>query len=315
MRSVSPSVDSTVNSTGHPAAVRGEHSWAPVAPCSDRCLPPPESLPRVSELRVAARMAGFMAMLAAAAVLLGLLSVAPNRRNASPTWLFRMLLRPIGVRVVRRGPDTVRADTADGADGAGGVLVVSNHLSWLDVLALSALEPMRMVAKQEIRDYPLIGAIASRNGTLFVDRAELRTLPDLVDRTADVLRGGGLVGLFPEGTTWCGAASGVFRRAGFQAALDAGVPVRPVAQRLLLPDGSPTTVGAFIGEDTVLDSLMRVVRLPGLQVEVQVLPLLETGPDTDRRTLARAAELAIAEATGVPAPELRRPAHPVPLAA
>jgi hypothetical protein len=73
-----------------------------------------------------------------------------------------------------------------------------------------------------------------------------------------------------------------------------------VSQRFLLADGTPTTVGAFIGEDTLLDSMLRVLRLPRLVVEVRVLPLLEAGPGTDRRELARRAELAIAAATGVP---------------
>jgi 1-acyl-sn-glycerol-3-phosphate acyltransferase len=130
----------------------------------------------------------------------------------------------------------------------------------------------------------------------------LRSLPTVVARTAEALRSGAVVGLFPEGTTWCGAALGPFRRAGFQAALDAGVAVRPVAQRMWLPDGTPTTVGAFIGEDTLLDSLLRVVRLPGLVVEVDVLPPLLPEPGLDRRELARRAELVIAAATGLAVP-------------
>jgi 1-acyl-sn-glycerol-3-phosphate acyltransferase len=165
-----------------------------------------------------------------------------------------------------------------------------------------------MLAKHEIRDYPLIGLVARRIGTLFIDRAELRALPGVVADVAGALRDGGLVGLFPEGTTWCGTAAGRFRRAGFQAALDADAPVRPIAQRLLLPDGTPTTAGAFIGEDTVLATLLRVVALPGLTLEMRVLPLLTPGPGADRRALARAAELAVAAATGVPATEPLRPA-------
>jgi 1-acyl-sn-glycerol-3-phosphate acyltransferase len=208
---------------------------------------------------------------------------------------FRAVLRGIGVRLVHRGPArfSVEAD--------GGVLVVANHLSWLDILAMGAVQPMRMIAKREIRDWPLFGAVAARFGTLFVDRGGLRALPDVVAAATEAMRDGTPVGLFPEGTTWCGAASGEFRRAGFQAALDAGVPVRPVAQRMLLPDGSVTSVGAFIGEDTLLDSLRRVLRLPGLVMEVQVLAPLVAQPGEDRRSLARRAELAIAEATGVPA--------------
>jgi hypothetical protein len=101
----------------------------------------------------------------------------------------------------------------------------------------------------------------------------------------------------------------VFRRAGFQAALDAGVPVRPVALGMRLADGSRTGVGAFIGEDTLVDSLLRVARLPELVLEVTVLPPLLPVPGLDRRELARRAELAFAAATGVPAPaSVRRPA-------
>jgi 1-acyl-sn-glycerol-3-phosphate acyltransferase len=237
-----------------------------------------------------------------AAVLLPLLGV--RRRARVLRLMFRAVLRMAGVRLVVSGDG--RLDVGAGVGGAGrgggGALVVANHLSWLDVLALGAVQPMRMVAKREIRDWPVIGALAARVGTLFVDRAGLRELPSVVAQTAEALREGSLVGLFPEGTTWCGAASGVFYRAGFQAAIDGGVPVRPVAQRMRLPGGGPTTVGAFIGDDTLLDSLLRVVRLPGLVLEVEVLPPLVADAGTDRRELARRAELAIAAATGVPAP-------------
>jgi 1-acyl-sn-glycerol-3-phosphate acyltransferase len=303
-----------------------------MALCTAGCLPPPESLPRVGDLRVAARLAALVATLAGAALVVAMLPLFGARRVEVVRGLFRALLRTVGVRVSVRGPSVLGSEAllgsgavlgsgvvsgpgagsgpadgpAEGPDGRG-VLVVSNHLSWLDVLALGALQPMRMVAKREMRDYPLLGAFAVRIGTLFIERSELRSLPGLVAEATEVLRAGGTVGLFPEGTTWCGVASGVFRPAGFQAALDAGVPVRPVAQRLLLPDGTPSAVGAFIGDDTVLDTLLRVVRLPGLVLDVQVLPLLEAGPHTDRRSLARQAELAIAAATGVPAPAAAGP--------
>jgi 1-acyl-sn-glycerol-3-phosphate acyltransferase len=246
-------------------------------------------------------------MLAVSALVATLLPLLGHRRTSVLRGLFRSLLWTIGVRVRFDGP--VREI---GAGDGTGVLVVANHLSWLDILVLGAVQPMRMVAKAEIGSWPLLGGLARRIGTLFIDRRGLRSLPGVVDQVSGSLRAGAVVGLFPEGTTWCGAASGEFRRAGFQAALDAHVPVRPVSQRFRLPDGSPTTVGAFIGEDTLLDSMLRVLRLPGLVVEVRVLPLLEAGPGTDRRELARRAELAIAEATGVPAPVTtgaRVPAH------
>jgi 1-acyl-sn-glycerol-3-phosphate acyltransferase len=316
-----------------PVTERAGHSWEPAAPCNPDCLPASGSLPEVGRVRVALRLTALAVLVLATALLAAVLpvlgAVVPGlnawRRIGVLRLMFRALLHVIGVRLVHNGADrfdlTARERAAgtsgvstSGAPGAavpecgGGVLVVANHLSWLDILVLGSVQPMRMVAKREIRDWPLVGAVATRAGTLFVDRAGLRALPTVVAEVTTALRAGAAVGLFPEGTTWCGAASGVFRRAGFQAALDAGVPVRPVAQRMRLADGTATGVGAFIGDDTLVDSLLRVARLPELVMEVDVLPPLLPTPGLDRRELARRAELAIAAATGVPAPAaVRRP--------
>jgi len=292
-----------------PATQRDGHSWEPASACVPDCLPADGSLAQVGRARLAARLTGLMALLLATAVIIAALPLLPARRRGDfMRAAFLGVLRAVGVRLVHTGAR--RFDLGDEpASPNGGVLVVANHLSWLDILVLGAIQPMRMVAKREVRGWPVIGALAERAGTLFVDRAGLRALPTVVAQAAAALREGAVVGLFPEGTTWCGAARGVFRRAGFQAALDAGVPVRPVAQRMRLPDGTSTAVGAFIGEDTLLDSLLRVARLPELVIEVEILPPLLPEPGLDRRELARRAELAIAAATGVPAPAAVRPPH------
>ncbi|MDT7625962.1 MAG: hypothetical protein QOF99_6863 [Pseudonocardiales bacterium] len=325
---VTPAPPAPVHPVLPPVGARPGHSWAPASPCTPDCLPAAGELAELGPLRVAARLTGLVVLVLTTAVLAAVLPVVGTRRRLRVLrGMFGAVLAVIGVRLVHTGadrfdltPDELGADQL-GADqpGArepggvpdfgGGVLVVANHLSWLDILALGAVQPMRMVAKREIRDWPLVGTVAARAGTLFVDRAGLRALPSVVAEAATALRAGAAVGLFPEGTTWCGAATGVFRRAGFQAALDAGVPVRPVALGMRLADGSRTGVGAFIGEDTLVDSLLRVARLPELVLEVRVLPPLLPVPGLDRRELARRAELAIAVATGVPAPaSVRRPA-------
>ncbi|HEX4249137.1 MAG TPA: lysophospholipid acyltransferase family protein [Pseudonocardia sp.] len=316
-----------------PVTERAGHSWAPASPCNPDCLPTPGTLPELGRVRVALRLTGLLVLVLATALLAAVLPLLGTVVPAFNAWrrvgvlrvMFRALLYVIGVRLVHNGADRFdvtaeeRAAGTSGVSGAsvsgagvpdygGGVLVVANHLSWLDILVLGSVQPMRMVAKREVRDWPLVGAVATRAGTLFVDRAGLRALPGVVAEVTTALRAGAAVGLFPEGTTWCGAATGVFRRAGFQAALDAGVPVRPVAQRMRLADGTATGVGAFIGDDTLVDSLLRVARLPELVMEVDVLPPLLPTPGLDRRELARRAELAIAAASGVPAPAaVRRP--------
>ncbi|HEV7789221.1 MAG TPA: 1-acyl-sn-glycerol-3-phosphate acyltransferase [Pseudonocardia sp.] len=321
--SLAPVPPAPVHPVLPPVGARPGHSWEPASPCTPDCLPAAGELAEVGRLRVVARLTGLVVLVLTTAVLAAVLPVVGTRRRLRVLrGMFGAVLAVIGVRLVHTGadrfdltPDELGADQLGARepggvpDFGGGVLVVANHLSWLDILALGAVQPMRMVAKREIRDWPLVGAVATRAGTLFVDRAGLRALPSVVAEAATALRAGAAVGLFPEGTTWCGAATGVFRRAGFQAALDAGVPVRPVALGMRLADGSRTGVGAFIGEDTLVDSLLRVARLSELVLEVAVLPPLLPVPGLDRRELARRAELAIAAATGVPAPaSVRRPA-------
>ena len=272
-----------------PHPVLAASGWAPSSPCTPGCLPAAGG-PRAGRLRVAARLAGLVTALLAAVAGAPLLP-APARDR----WLracSRAALRAAGVEL-----------RVTGEALAGGGLVVANHLSWIDVLALDAVRPVRMLAKREVRDWPLIGGLAARTGALFVDRSGLHALPATVAATAAALREGGTVGVFPEGTTWCGEAAGTFRRAAFQAALDAGAPVRPVAIAFRLPDGAPATAAAFVGDQTLVDSLLRVVRLPGLVCEVTVLPAV-TG--ASRRELAARAGAAVGAVTGTPHPVVSR---------
>jgi 1-acyl-sn-glycerol-3-phosphate acyltransferase len=247
----------------------------------------------VSPVRVAARLVRLAAVLCAAVLVGAVLAVPLLRGPARARWLracCRAALRAVGVRLrVSGGPYS---------DGAG-VLVVANHLSWIDVLAMAAVQPVRMLAKDEVRDWPVIGALAARTGALFVDRAGLRALPATVAATAQALRSGAVVGVFPEGTTWCGLAAGPFRRAAFQAAIDAGAQVRPVAIELRRPDGSPDRSSAFVGDQTLWDSLRRVLRLPALVCELTVLPAIPAASAADRRELARVAAAAVTGVTGV----------------
>ncbi|MEU4000435.1 1-acyl-sn-glycerol-3-phosphate acyltransferase, partial [Streptomyces fungicidicus] len=107
---------------------------------------------------------------------------------------------------------------------------------------------------------------------------------------ATTLRGGAAVAVFPAGSTWCGRAQGRFRRAVFQAALDAGVPVQPVRIRYRGVRGTPATAPAFVGDDTLLASLWRVASARGVVAEVEVRDALPPGRHTDRRALSLAAQ-------------------------
>ncbi|GAA1273755.1 lysophospholipid acyltransferase family protein [Pseudonocardia aurantiaca] len=273
--------------------------WAPTSPCGPDCRPvergPVAALPLVA-----------WRMVALVAVVLATLVMAPFvPPSARVRWLrarCAAALRASGVRL-----------RVTGSVAGGGVLLVSNHMSWIEILGVGAVHPVRMIAKLEVRDWPLIGGVAARSGALFVDRAGLRSLPATVAATADALRAGDVVGVFPEGTTWCGAAAGEFRRAAFQAAIDAGAPVVPVAVVLRPPGGAPTADATFIGEETLWDALMRVLRMPALECSLTVLPPL--APGADRKDLARRAAEAVASVTGVPHPVSGAPRTTAPAVA
>jgi 1-acyl-sn-glycerol-3-phosphate acyltransferase len=268
----------------HPSLAAG---WAPSSPCGPACQPDDDgrAAPR---LRVATRMAGLVVVLLGAIVGAPLLPAGP--RTGWVRACSAAALRASGVRLRVTGALVVD----------GGALVVANHLSWLDVLAVGAVAPVRMLAKREVRDWPLIGGLAERTGALFVDRAGLRALPGTVADAAAALRAGAVIAVFPEGTTWCGAAGGPFRRAAFQAAIDAGAPVVPVALVLRLADGTPTAAAAFVGDTTLWSSLLRVLRLPSLECALTVLPPIAPRPGMDRRELAGLAAAAVTAVTGVP---------------
>ncbi|WP_433869855.1 lysophospholipid acyltransferase family protein [Saccharopolyspora sp. CA-218241] len=249
--------------------------WSPVSPCGPTCLP--DRGREVPAALVLLRLAVLIGLLPLG-VLLALLP-AGLRRWWSPRW-FRAVLRAVGVRWVVRGTPPER-----------GELVVAHHVSWLDVVLLQAVGPLRMVAKAELRDWPLLGGVAHRFGVLFLHRDRLRALPGAVAEVSGALRSGAVVGAFPEGTTWCGRSAGRFRPALFQAALDAGAPVRPVALRYLAA-GAPTTAVAFVGEASLLSSVLGVARCSGLVAEVVFRPPCRA---EDRRGLARSAQLSAQE--------------------
>ncbi len=166
-----------------------------------------------------------------------------------------------------------------------GVLVVSGHVSWVDIFAIGAVLPGSFVARADLVDWPALGVLARLMKVIPIDRASLRRLPDVVSAVAARLRAGHTVVAFPEGTTWCGLAYGPFRPAMFQAAVDAGRPVQPLRLTYHHRDGSPSTVPAYIGDVTLFASIRRLVtaRRTVVHVQVQSLQLPGERPPRPRR--------------------------------
>jgi 1-acyl-sn-glycerol-3-phosphate acyltransferase len=213
---------------------------------------------------------------------LPLLAVPLPGRSHIQRGYCRLVLRCLGVRIsVSGGP--IR--------NLRGVLVVSGHVSWLDIFSIGAVMPGSFVAKAEMISWPALGVLARLMKVIPIERGSLRRLPAVVNEVAARLRAGHTVVAFPEGTTWCGLGYGQFRPAMFQAAIDAGRPVQPLRLNYHHRDGSTSTVPAYIGDDTLFESIRRLIvaRRTIVAVHVESLQL----PGDDRRVLAARCETAV----------------------
>ncbi|MFI6761561.1 lysophospholipid acyltransferase family protein [Micromonospora sp. NPDC050417] len=266
--------------------------WQPRSACGPDCLPGAGETPEVSRLRRAGRLTALFGALLFGALLLPVLPVLPPAgRQAGGRWWARLVLGSLGITLRVRGRLPRRR-----------ALLAANHISWLDIMATLAVAPARMLAKQEVRQWPLIGPLASAGGTIFVNRGRPRALPRTVALVAEALRADRVVAVFPEGTTWCGKpreasdcpAGGRFRPAMFQAAIDAGAPVVPLTISYRTgPGRDGTTAAAFLGDDSLWVSLQRVIAVRGLSITVTAAPALHPEESASRRRLAQAAESAV----------------------
>jgi len=176
-------------------------------------------------------------------------------------------------------------------------LVVANHVSWLDIFVINSLFPSRFVAKSDIRDWPLIGWLCARAGTVFISRGSLRDVRRIFQDLVSSIHEGDHVAFFPEGTTSTQGALAPFHANLFEAAIDAKAPVQPYALRYLDVQGRFHPTVDFVGDMSFAESLLAILRGDEIVAQLIVLPLVET-TGAHRRDLARTAQQAIADALG-----------------
>ena len=182
-----------------------------------------------------------------------------------------------------------------------GVIIVSNHMSWLDIWLIYAIRPLRFISKADVRGWPVIGFLAQYSGTLFIHRERRHHTAEIIQQAAELLTHGDCIGLFPEGTTTDGTHLLPFHSSLFQAAVIHQAPVVLLAIRYQLPDGSIDTAPAYHGGLTLLDSFRAVLSRQRIQVDITCLGTLDTQGKT-RRQISIAAETAIATHLNLPAP-------------
>lgn len=220
-------------------------------------------------------------------VLLRFPSLSIEQRHARIQWWSLKMLRCLGLQL-----------EVQGQFRAGGNLIVANHISWLDIMAVHAVLPRaRFVSKADVQEWPLINRLVDCAGTLYLRREQRRDAMRVVHEMAQAMKDGHDVAVFPEGTTGDGRALLPFHANMLQAAIAVEAPVQPVALRYRDAFGPVSAAVEFLGETTLAQSLWRIACGRGLVVRVTVLPARGSA-HADRRALATVLRQDIADALG-----------------
>jgi 1-acyl-sn-glycerol-3-phosphate acyltransferase len=201
-------------------------------------------------------------------------------------------LRPTGSFVIRNWARLVATliglrIRCDGDFADGPCLIASNHVSWLDIIALRSRVDTVFVAKDEVRSWPVVGWLVSLSGTRYIERGSRSAARRSMLEIDALLRRGGSATVFPEGTTSAGDGVLRFHSAVFQAAVNCSCPVQPVTLNYRCGTAHDRVV-PYINDDTFLPHLLRVLAQPRTELALQVGPVIAP-PHRHRSELAATA--------------------------
>ncbi|WP_326539423.1 lysophospholipid acyltransferase family protein [Pseudorhodoferax sp.] len=196
-----------------------------------------------------------------------------QREQAVQAWAARVLALS-GIRLQLSGEPMA----------TGPMLLVANHISWLDIVVMHAAGYCRFVSKADVAHWPLIGPLATGAGTLYIERASRRDAMRVVHQMRDRLLAGDVIAIFPEGTTGDGRTLLPFHANLLQAAISAEAPVQPLAMRFAdARTGATSFAPSFVGDETLVGSVWRTLAAEHLVAELRYgVPEHHAGRDRRR---------------------------------
>ena len=210
-----------------------------------------------------------------------------EREQRVQAWSLRML-QVLGITLKVQGTPPAQ----------GPLLLVANHISWLDIAVIHAAGYCRFVSKSDVKHWPIVGTLATGSGTLYIERTSRRDAMRVVHHMAERLRVGDVLAVFPEGTTGDGRSMLPFHANLLQAAISANAPVLPLALRFVdVHTGAMHFAPSFVGDETLLGSLWRTLGASSLGAEVH-FGVPEWAAGRDRRTWAHDLQTAVEQLRG-----------------
>ncbi len=212
-------------------------------------------------------------------------SISVGRRNLDEfmlNWWTRMVCRVVGVRV-----------RVIGTALKGPVLIVSNHISWLDIVVLHSTAAMSFVSKAEVARWPFIGYLARLSDTIFHERGSQNSASNASDAMSERFEQGGRIAIFPEGGIAPGDRVKHFHARMFKAAVEFDCPVQPVMLRYMRKGLRDPDITFAEGENFMTNAL-RLLGRPASVCEVEFLPGIQAADRPRKEIASEARDLILA---------------------
>ncbi len=194
----------------------------------------------------------------------------------------RKLMAIAGVKMQVNHPERIAARS----------LAVSNHISWLDIFLIYSHFNGHFIAKSTMANWPVMGYLGRKVGTLYLDRSSGRNLKQILGKLVGNLNAEERCIFFPEGTTAKQGGMLPFHPNLFEGAIQVNLPIQPFAIRYLMPDGTYADAVDFTGDMTMQESMKRIFSTDGITAELTVLPTI-TPEGKKRRELAQETQATI----------------------
>ena len=182
----------------------------------------------------------------------------------------------------------------NGQPSSAAAILVANHISWLDIVAIAAATPVTFVSKLDLQHWPVVGVLAKFSGTVFIKRGSLFSMHETLSTLVDVLNLGRKTIFFPEGTTTTGETVNKFHSGLFETAYTANCPVQPIAISYFRHGEVDREVAPYVDDDHFLMHLWRLLFRGHLFLQLDFLDEIQATKHS-RRELAQACHTRISE--------------------
>ncbi len=210
----------------------------------------------------------------------------PAGQMAFQQWMQRVA-HTLGIRITQYN----RPRTAS-------TLFIANHISFLDIVVIASVTPVRFLAKHTVSYWPIIGTLTALSGSVFIRRGNRSFIHRVIKAIDRALLETRPVLIFPEGTTGLGDHLKKFHTGLFQAAIDSQTPLQAIALRYVR-NGQADRTAAYIDKDNFVAKLIRIMAQPHTDLEIHFCPAVIPSDHT-RQTLAQITRQQIETVLGFP---------------